>query len=76
MDYSKATTAKNLIDNAIKNCDTLIGQLTEAILQTSVGSIATLQEKITELKGTLDAASSAIQTDMDDMVTIEAGVKG
>jgi len=76
MDYSKAEATVTNIQEAIELSDKLIGELTEAILQTSVGSITTLQEKITQLKSTLDAAKTTIEGLIPTMKSIESDVKG
>ena len=76
MDYSKAEATVTNIQEAIELSDKLIGELTEAILQTSVGSITTLQEKITQLKSTLEAAKTTIEGLIPTMKSIESDVKG
>ncbi len=76
MDYGKAESAKAKIQEAVEICEKLIAELTEAILQTSVGSITTLQEKITQLKATLEAAEKTIEDQIKAMQDIEKDVKG
>ncbi len=74
--YELANDAKTKIEDASKMCDTLIAELTEEILQTSVGSISTLQEKITQLKATLDDAATTIGTTVSSMHDTEDAAKG
>ena len=74
--YGIAEDAKNKIMDASTMCDTLIAELTEDILQTSVGSISTLQEKITQLKTTLDDAVKTIEDTVKGMKDTEKAAKG
>ena len=76
MNYGNAEQAVAKIKEAIEICNKLIEKLTEEILQTSVGSITTLQEKITKLKTTLEAAQTDIESTVTAMKGIESDVKG
>ena len=75
MDYSKAEATIKNIEEAIEICEKLIAELTEDILQTSVGTITTLQEKIVNLKSTLEAAKSDIKSLVENMMNTESTVK-
>ena len=76
MDYSELDSVVTDLTDAIALAESLSGQLTDAILQTSVGSIATLQEKIDTLKSALEAAQTAASGLKGTMQGIENEVKG
>lgn len=76
MDYSELDSVVTDLTEAIALAESLSGQLTDAILQTSVGDIATLQEKIDTLKGALETAQTAASGLKGTMQGIENEVKG
>ena len=76
MSYAEAEQAVTDIEAAIELAANLESQLTDAILETDVGTITTLQEKITQLKATLEAAKETINSTVEAMKSIESSVKG
>ena len=76
MSYAEAEQAVTDIEAAIELAANLESQLTDAILETDVGTITTLQEKITQLKATLEAAKDTINSTVEAMKSIESSVKG
>ncbi len=76
MDYGELDAVITDLGEAITLAGTLSGQLTDAILQTSVGSISTLQTKIDDLKALLEAAKTAAEGIKGTMQGIETEVKG
>lgn len=76
MDYSELDALVTELGDAITKAETLSGQLTDSILQTSVGTIATLQEKIDNLKTALDSAKTTADGLKATMQAIETDVKG
>ena len=76
MDYSELDSVVTDLTDAIALAESLSGQLTDAILQTSVGEIATLQEKIDTLKSALETAQTAASGLKGTMQGIESEVKG
>lgn len=75
MDYSKAEATIKDIEEAITLCESLSGQLTQDILDTSAGSIDALREKIEQLKAVLEAAKGILEAVVAAMKAIEAEVK-
>ena len=75
MDYSELDSLVTDLGDAITLAEKLSGQLTDAILLTSVGTIATLQEKIDNLKTALDAAKTTADGLKATMQGIENEVK-
>ena len=75
MDYSELDSLVADLGEAIALAEKLSGQLTDSILLTSVGTIATLQEKIDNLKTALDAAKTTADGLKATMQGIENEVK-
>ena len=76
MDYGELDALVTDLGEAITLAEKLSGQLTDSILQTDVGTIATLQVKIDELKAALDAAKATTDGLKATMQGIETDVKG
>ncbi len=76
MDYSELDSLITELGEAITLAEKLSGQLTDSILQTDVGTIATLQEKINKLKAALETAKGTTDGLKTTMQGIENEVKG
>ncbi len=76
MDYSELDSLITELGEAITLAEKLSGQLTDSILQTDVGTIATLQEKINKLKAALETAKGTTDGLNTTMQGKENEVKG